>query len=67
MRSDILRKFAGYVLTCKVDNTAEWMEGLANELNVVGEELDCPTVFEFDGDGIRGIGVGDEPASKKMS
>lgn len=55
-----LREFASYVLTCKVDNTTEWMEGLANALNVVGEALDCSLIWEFDGDGIRGIGVGDE-------
>lgn len=58
--NQILEVFAGYVITCKIENTPEWMEGLCDSLNVVAETLECPLVFEFDGEGIRGVGVGDE-------
>ena len=58
--NEILGTFAGYVRTCRTENTPEWMEGLADALNVVADALECPLVFEFDGDSIRGVGVGDE-------
>jgi hypothetical protein len=56
----VLTNFAGYVLTCKTENTADWMEGLAEEITKVADAVGFQLVYEFDGTGIRGFGVGDE-------
>ncbi len=54
-----LEQFAGYVMTCKTENTPEWMEGLADWLNEVADAVGAPVIFEFNGDEIRSIGIGD--------
>jgi hypothetical protein len=47
-------KFAGYALTCRLHNQAEWMEGLVEHINKMAEIIGDSSRFAFDGDGIRG-------------
>ena len=44
-----LGDFGGYVRTCLPENTPDWMEGLAEELNKVAAVLDFPGRFKFNG------------------
>jgi len=53
MGSNAGLKLAGYVLSCKAENTTDWMQGLAEELNTFAESIGYTDRFYFDGIYIR--------------
>ena len=40
-------QFCGYILTCKKENTDEWMECLVDTLNLTAKYLECGQQFEY--------------------
>lgn len=43
-------KLVCYVLSCRLKNTEDWMEGLAEQINSLCEEFEDPGRFRFNGD-----------------
>jgi len=49
----VMSKFIGYVMTCRKENQAEWMEGLAEAIDKICPEFNDRQGHYFDGDGIK--------------
>lgn len=52
-----LEEFVGCVLSVRVNNTVEWMEGVCSDVNALCERVGDGDRFRFDGDGIRKVRV----------
>lgn len=44
-------RLAGYVLSCRLNNTRDWMAGMADEINKYAEATNQRERWRFDGDG----------------
>lgn len=45
-------QFGGYVLSCRKQNTDEWMNGLADAVNTACKEVGDAPCWYFNGDGM---------------
>lgn len=53
-KAELLR-FAEFVLSCRKQNTGQWMDDLSARVNKVAEVLGESDRFIFDGDGLTKI------------
>ena len=50
VRVDKVNQMVGYALTCRKNNTKEWMNGFAERLNKYFEDIGDDDRYKFNGD-----------------